>query len=167
MPQEQTVGATEAEVGYVGAEVETEIQQFLMDFASTIRSGNIDEIMLYYADDVVAYDMMPPLDFRGVETYRKSWEDCFTNYFQFPVAFDYRDQKIFANGSTYAFCHSLVHMTGKAKKDGREMEAWMRNTLGLKKFGKDWKIIHEHNSVPLEMETGIGLMNLKPAGEFH
>jgi ketosteroid isomerase-like protein len=166
MPQEQIIGATEAEVGFSGQEVGTEIQQFLQEFAATIRSGDIDKIMEFYADDIIAYDMMPPLDFRGVETYRKNWEECFTSYFQFPVIFEYRDQKIFANGP-YAFCHSLSHMSGKGKKDGKEMEAWMRTTIGLKKFGKSWKIIHEHNSVPLEMETGVGMMNLKPAGEFH
>jgi ketosteroid isomerase-like protein len=166
MPQEQQIGATEAEVGYAGEQSEIEIQQFLQDFAATIRSGDIDKIMSFYADDIVAYDMIPPLDFRGVETYRKSWEECFTSYFQFPVIYDYRDQKIFSSGD-YAFCHSLVHMTGKAKKDGKEVECWTRNTVGLKKFGKNWKIIHEHNSVPLEAETGIGLMNLKPAGQFH
>ena len=41
---------------------------------------NIPAIMSIYAPDVVAYDMTPPLRFRGIDAYRKDYEDYFDAY---------------------------------------------------------------------------------------
>lgn len=138
-----------------------EVKKIFSDFAAAIRSGKLDEIMDFYDRSIVAFDMMPPLQFIGLNKYQKSWDECFTSYFEFPVQFEYVEQNIEV-ADDIAFSHSLVHMSGAAKKDGEKMEAWMRNTTCLKKLDGAWKITHEHNSVPLELETGKGMMNLKP-----
>lgn len=142
-----------------------DVRTHLVKFAAAIRGGNIEEIMSFYAPDIVAFDMMPPLEFRGLASYRKTWEDCFTNYFEFPVEFEFVEQQIFVEGDV-AFTYALIHTRGTGK-DGRVLESWIRNTSCLRKFDGSWLISHEHNSVPLESETGKGLMNLKPYGLAH
>lgn len=139
---------------------EQDIKKLLIDFSAAIRSGQIEKIMEFYDREVVAFDMMPPLQILGTYRYQKTWEECFTNYFEFPVQFEYAEQVVYVHGDV-AYTHSLIHMSGKSK-DGKSMESWMRNTTCLRKVQGTWKITHEHNSVPLEMETGKGMMDLKP-----
>ena len=142
-----------------------EVYQTLENFAEAIRGGDIKKIMSFYAEEVIAYDMMPPLEFTNKDKYQKSWEECFTSYFKFPVHFDYEKQK-FAIEGDIAFTHALVHMSGESKS-GEKMNSWMRNTTCLKKFGAKWLITHEHNSVPLDMNTTKGLMDLRPENLLH
>ena len=39
---------------------------------------------------------------------------------------------------------------------------WLRYTEGLKKIGGQWRVVHEHISVPADMATGKAVMDLKP-----
>ena len=142
-----------------------EVYQTLENFAEAIRIGNIEHIMSFYSDDVVAYDMMPPLEFTGKDNYQKSWEDCFSNQFKFPIHFDYEKQKISIEGNV-AFTHALVHMIGEPQFGENKLEMWMRNTTCLKKFGDKWLITHEHNSIPVDSELK-GLANLHPLNLLH
>ncbi len=141
-----------------------EIYQTMESFAEAIREGDIKHIMSFYADDVIAYDMMPPLEFSGKDKYEKSWQECFTSYFKFPVNFDYEKQKFTIEGNV-ALTHALVHMSGESK-DGEKMNMWMRNTTCLKKTGDKWLITHEHNSIPMDKEMK-GLVDLRPENYLH
>jgi len=141
-----------------------EVYQTMESFAEAIREGDIKHIMSFYSDEVVAYDMMPPLEFSGKDKYEKSWQECFTSYFKFPLNFDYEKQKFSIEGNV-AFTHALVHMSGESK-DGEKMDMWMRNTTCLKKSGDKWLIIHEHNSIPMDNEMK-GLTNLHPENYLH
>ena len=140
---------------------EAAIRAYLNEFATAIRSGDSARIMSFYAEDIVAFDMMPPLEFKSKSAYQKeAWEDCFTRFFEFPVDFEYHDLRVHADGDV-AFAHSLVHMKGRAKS-GETMESWLRNTTCLQRMDGHWQITHEHNSVPLDKATGNGLMDLAP-----
>jgi len=41
---------------------------------------------------------------------------------------------------------------------------WVRATLGLRRIEGDWRIVHDHESVPWDPETGKGLTGLEPTG---
>lgn len=142
-----------------------EVYQTLESFAEAIRKGDINHIMSFYADDVIAYDMMPPLEFTGKDKYQKSWQECFTSYFKFPVQFDYEKQKFAIEGDV-AFTHALVHMSGEPKNEEKKVDMWMRNTTCLKKFGDKWLITHEHNSIPLDNDMK-GVTDLRPENLLH
>lgn len=143
-----------------------EVFQTLESFAEAIREGDIKHIMSFYSDDMISYDMMPPLEFTDKGKYQKIWEECFTSYFKFPIHFDYEKQKISVEGDV-AFAHALVHMSGDPLKDGERIDMWMRNTTCLKKSGDKWQIVHEHNSVPLDKDSSKGLMELRPENLLH
>lgn len=145
---------------------ETEIQHFLNDFAAAIRGGNTKEIMSFYADDIVTFDMMPPLQFTDrKELEQKSWNECFTNYFKFPVQYDYSQTRIFADGDV-AFLSALVHFVGTSKGLGEEMENWLRCTMGLRRLNGKWLIAHDHHSVPVD-DNLMALMDLQPEKPIH
>ena len=46
-----------------------------------------------------------------------------------------------------AFCHSLNRLQG-TRTDGQVVDVKMRSTLGFRKVGGEWKIIHAHTSLP-------------------
>lgn len=143
------------------SQAEAELRALLHELAKAIREGDSRKIMSFYADDVRAYDMMPPSQFISKSEYQKqAWEDCFTKVFEFPVDFEQHDLRVHADGDV-AFSHCLIHMKGRTR-DGEMLEAWTRNTMGLQRSDGQWLITHEHNSVPLDKETGIGLMDLAP-----
>jgi ketosteroid isomerase-like protein len=145
---------------------EREIKVFMDGLAEAVRTGELEDISSYYADEIVAFDMMPPLQFKTKEDYQRvAWKECFTDYFTFPVDYDFHQQEISVSGDL-AVVHGLVHMKGKSKKEGADMEAWLRSTVVLKKAGDRWAINHEHTSVPLAMEDAKGLMNLAPDKEL-
>jgi ketosteroid isomerase-like protein len=39
---------------------------------------------------------------------------------------------------------------------------WVRATLGLRRQRDDWKIVHEHDSEPFDMQTFEAPLDLEP-----
>ena len=144
---------------------EDEVHQTLENFAIAVSEGDVDQIMSFYSEDIIAYDMMPPLEFVGKDNYQKSWQECFSKRFKFPIEFNYEKQKIYIEGDV-CFTHALVHMAGEPETGEEKLVMWMRNTTCLKKIGKKWLIIHEHNSIPIDNELK-GLANLHPVNLLH
>jgi ketosteroid isomerase-like protein len=142
----------------VSNDVDSEIRQCTEDFFAAVNSGDIDKIMSFYTPDVVAFDMTPPLQFVGVNAYRKSWENGLGTMKE--IKFEARDYKVFANDDL-AFAHCLSHCTGEMK-NGKKMDMWVRWTGGLRKIGGKWLVAHEQISVPIDMKTDKGIFDLKP-----
>lgn len=138
---------------------EARIRRLFDEWTNAVREKNIETLMCYYAPDIVAYDLIPPMQFKGIDAYRNAWQtgfDCMTG----DVEFETRDVHL-SVGEDIAFCHRLVRMAGTSK-DGENFGCWMRWTTGLNKINGSWRITHEHISVPFDMETDKALMDLKP-----
>jgi ketosteroid isomerase-like protein len=59
--------------------------------------------------------------------------------------------------------HALSHVTGTLK-DKATVDMWFRTTLGFRRIGGRWLIVHEHGSVPFSSESGQASLGLKPEG---
>lgn len=138
---------------------EAQIRRLLDDWAKAVYDRNLDNVMSFYAPDIVAFDVIPPLQFNGIEAYRKNWQmgfDCM----QQPMQFESRDLGL-SIGDDVAFSHRLVHMSG-TMNDGQAFDNYVRWTSCFRKINGRWLITHEHISVPIDMNSGKGLMDLKP-----
>src|ERR1041385_5416049 len=51
-----------------------ELMQMLEDFKKSARDKDINSIMAIYDQDVLAYDIAPPLQYVGATAYRKTWQ---------------------------------------------------------------------------------------------
>ena len=138
---------------------EAQIRQLIDDWVKAVRAKDIDALMTHYAPDSLLFDIMPPLQHKGADAYRKLWEGCFP-YFQGQIGFEIRDLSITV-GDDVAFCHSLSRMSGTTTK-GEEIDNWMRATVCWRKINGKWMVTHEHVSVPIDMETNKALFDLKP-----
>lgn len=110
----------------------------------------IDAMLAHCADDIVVFDMVPPLSHEGADAVRKIWETTL-GAFEPPIDYEIHHLAIEASGDV-AFARSL----------NRFRNNWVRATLGLRKIGGQWKLAHQHVSVPFDMERGKALLDLEP-----
>jgi uncharacterized protein (TIGR02246 family) len=140
---------------------EAEIKALYDRSAKAFEARDVDGIMSVYGpqDSVVAYDIAPPLQYRGKEAYRKDYIE-FLNQFDGPLHVEYRDMRIICSGDV-GFIHALERISGKLKS-GQQSDSWVRATSGVQRIAGHWLIVHDHISVPTDFETGKSLLDLKP-----
>jgi len=104
---------------------ETAIQRFLDDGIRSLRDKNIEGVMSLYAQEVVSFDIVPPLRYMGADAYRKRWEETFSS-FQGPIGYEIHDLTITV-GDDVAFTHSLNRISGTLTT-GQQTDLWLRST---------------------------------------
>jgi len=138
---------------------EARIRKQLEDWAVKFRAKDLDGIMSIYAPDIVSFDAIAQLQFKGLDTYRKHWEACLS-FCQGPITFEIRDMNITV-GDGAAFAYFLTRCGG-TDQSGEEKTSWMRATVCFRKINGEWKVVHEHYSAPFDMESGKALFDLEP-----
>ena len=138
---------------------EAAIQGLLDNAIKSLRDRNIEDLMSLYAQEVVAFDIAPPLRYVGVEAFRKLWEEVFSVY-QGPIHYEIHVLDITV-GDDVAFAYSLNRMSGTLNT-GQKTDYWLRWTACFRKINGKWLIVHHQNSVPVDLETGKALLSLKP-----
>jgi uncharacterized protein (TIGR02246 family) len=135
------------------------IQQLIETYRQAVVAKDVDRVMALYADDVVSFDAVKALQFKGKDAYRAHWEDCM-KMCPGPHIFEFHDIKI-QPGQEVAFAHWLVHCGGTNEK-GETQACWMRGTACYRQQEGQWRIVHEHWSAPFDMQSGATLFNLEP-----
>jgi len=138
---------------------EPEIRQWLNDWTAAFQTRNLDAISALYAPDVVAYDVIPPLQYVGKDVYMKDWKDFFGE-FNGPLKNEMKDCHIQISGNL-ATVECLELLSGTTTK-GKTINSWSRVTSILRKDNGKWLDIHDHASYPADDATGKALMDLKP-----
>lgn len=145
-------------VATVERDAEQEIRAALDNFLKTVSAKDVDAIMAFYASDVVAYDAIAALQFKGAEAYGEHWRQCLSACGALSMAAS--DIHIAAVGDL-ATCHYLHRCAGVDEK-GEGQACWMRATVVWRRQDGDWKIIHDHYSAPFDPESGQAMMGLVP-----
>jgi uncharacterized protein (TIGR02246 family) len=138
---------------------EAAIRELIDGFVKAIRAKDIHGVMSVFAPEVVSFDLGPPLQHGGGETFKKRWQELFES-FQGPIDYEVRDLSITA-GDDVAFSHSLNRMSG-TMMNGLKTDRWLRWTACYRKLNGKWLIIHEQVSVPVDMRNGKAMLDLKP-----
>jgi ketosteroid isomerase-like protein len=82
-----------------------------------------------------------------MEAYKKTW-DLFFQYHKPTQAFDIEELAITA-GEDVAFAIALMRCGPGASSDPADADGFLfRLTIGLRKIDGDWRVTHEHHSVP-------------------
>ena len=140
---------------------EATIRQLLDEYSDAIAAKDAETAHSYYADDLVCFDLAPPLclsgeralDPKDLRTWLASWRG--------PIHTEGRDLHV-AVGGDLAFAYGLRHMTG-TKKSGEKVDVWFRATCGMRREKGEWKIFHLHNSVPFYMDgSARAALDLEP-----
>jgi uncharacterized protein (TIGR02246 family) len=138
---------------------ESEVRRAIERWGVALRAKDAAAMSAGYSPDVVVFDLVPPLRSIGTDAYREKLEAWLAS-FRGPVGFEMRELDI-AVGDDVAFSRSLNHVTG-TRSSGETIDVWVRVTLGFRKLGGRWWVVHEHDSVPLDMQTGKASLDLEP-----
>lgn len=138
-----------------------EVKALYDRWTKAFEARDLEAVMACYApsDEVVAYDVTPPLQYRGTATYRKDYQDYFDAYAG-PLRVEYRNMRIMSSGDLGVF-QALERITGRLKSGGR-VDIWLRVTSIARRIGGQWLIVHDHVSVPADLATGKALQHLTP-----
>jgi uncharacterized protein len=137
---------------------ESEVHTLLDSYFDAVRASDLERIAAHYAPDVVAYDAIAKLEFRGVDAYRSHWKACLAMCQN--MVFE-PHQPVIAAAGDVAFAHCLMRCGG-TDADGNEQTGWMRASFALRSRGGLWLIVHEHYSAPFDPESWKALLDLKP-----
>ncbi len=138
---------------------EAEVRAVLDGWLEAVRTEDVDRICAYYAADLRAFDAVSRLRFEGRESYREHWGVCLAAA-PGPMVFELHDVRIEVDGAL-AFSHFLSRC-GVIEKDNAEKTSWFRGTQCYRRTADGWEIVHEHFSLPFDMETGAMLFDATP-----
>jgi ketosteroid isomerase-like protein len=120
---------------------EIQIRELINDWAKATREGDDDAVLSNHASDVLIFDVLAPLQYKGVLAYRKSWAEWRPTD-EGEALFEIHELGITA-GETVAFAHCLIECGKKPNSD------WVRATFCLQKSDGKWMITHQHGSMPV------------------
>jgi ketosteroid isomerase-like protein len=77
-----------------------------------------------------------------------------------PLGYEIRELTITV-GDDVAFARSFNRISGTLK-NGDRADYWVRWTTCFRKIDGHWVIVHDQVSVPIDVKTGRGLLDLEP-----
>jgi uncharacterized protein (TIGR02246 family) len=136
---------------------ESQIRECLNQWTRALHAKDLGALTALYAPDAVAFDLMPPsqVDFSH---YRKNLERWLTGM-SGPIEYEIHDLRVTMSDDV-AFSHNLSHVTG-TRTNGEKADYWVRVTVGFQKRNGQWLVIHDHVSMPFDMETGKAVRDLR------
>ncbi|WP_131671182.1 YybH family protein [Pseudomonas parakoreensis] len=137
----------------------TEIQALINTYREAVMTKNVDKVIALYADDIVSFDAIKALQFKGKAAYRAHWEACM-EMCPGPHVFEFHEIAIEA-ADNLAFAHWVTHCGGTNDK-GETQSCWMRATACYRPVNGTWKIVHEHWSAPFDPMSGSTLFDVQP-----
>lgn len=124
-----------------------------------IRAKDLEVLRPLYATDIVSFDVDPPLQHVGVEAKLKNWAKAFT-FFQ-DMNYEIRDLTLTV-GDDVAFGHGFGRISGTLKNGTATSGMWVRVTICFRKLDGNWLITHDQASVPFDIASGKGVVDLEP-----
>lgn len=125
---------------------ESAIREVLEDWARATREGRRDDVLANHQDDLVLFDVLPPMKYESAAAYRDSWDDWQPDA-RGEIRFELEELSITA-GEEVGFAFGLLQCGGTLP-DGRTFRDTVRVTFCLCKRNGGWKVAHQHVSKPV------------------
>ncbi len=140
---------------------EAKIRALENKFAAAFVAKDVNAIMSVYlpSETLFVFDVVPRRQYVGAKAYRKDWEDYLATL-KGPVQFQISDLSVAADGYL-GWGHSIQHVSGTDTK-GQPVDLTVRVTDVYRKIKGNWLIVHEHVSVPVDLDTGKPDLSSKP-----
>ncbi len=138
------------------------IRQRVEDAVKALNAKDIDGLMSLYAPDIVSFDIAPhfgALRYAGADNKRRAWQEALDT-FTGPFAYEVYDLNVTTHGEL-AFVHSLNHLNATLAS-GQITDLWLRWTACLRRIDGVWLIVHDHVSVPADLEYGHAVLSITP-----
>jgi PhnB protein len=126
---------------------EAVIRDLIAKWASAVENKDAEKIVEAYAPDAILYDVAFPV--HGKDAIKALWERCFP---YFPGAFrsEHEDLSVTVEGDI-AIAHGF-HRFIPDEPHHPCGQFISRVTAVFRRIGGEWRVIHEHVSIPFQME---------------
>jgi ketosteroid isomerase-like protein len=138
---------------------EAQIRELVEGRVAAVRAKDVNGAVAGIAPDVVSFDVVKPLRRVGSGDMKKRVEEWFAS-FESQIGFEIRDLTISASEDV-AFSHGLHRYSGTLA-GGAVIDMWVRATACYRKIDGKWMLVHEHQSVPFDGQTGAASLDLEP-----
>ncbi|WP_447593970.1 YybH family protein [Aquipseudomonas campi] len=138
---------------------QTELAALVDSWVKGNLAKDVEAIIRHYSDDVLAFDAILQLQFKGRAAYKAHWQSCM-EMCGGPTTFKVRELQQEADGAL-GVGHFIAYCGG-SDAEGNSQGCWLRVTQVYRRIGGAWKIAHEHFSVPFDPQSGAALFELQP-----
>lgn len=138
---------------------EAELRQHIDKVVAALRAKDLEALKQLYTTDVVSFDVEPPLQHVGIAAKLENWAKVFL-FFE-SVTYEVRDPT-FTVGDDVAYGHAFARLRGTLKNGAATSGMWVRVSYGMRKIDGTWLIAHDQVSVPLDIASGKGVVDLEP-----
>ncbi|TFD52954.1 SgcJ/EcaC family oxidoreductase [Cryobacterium frigoriphilum] len=132
------------------------VTQALDAYAAAVAAQDVDGFVALYDDDVVVYDSWGQWQYSGLSAWRGMVTDWFGSLGSDTVEVVFADVQTMVSREV-AFGHAAVTFTAISARGERTRSMTNRLTINLARNDDAWKIVHEHSSLPIDMETGAAI----------
>jgi uncharacterized protein (TIGR02246 family) len=124
---------------------QAEIRDLIESWARSVRSLDLEGAVANHAEDMLMFDVPPPVQIRGIDAYRRTWLPFF-DWLKAGGSFDIVWLDITA-GEDVAYATAVLRC-GRTDELALDPEPRLRLTVGLRREDGRWLIAHEHHSYP-------------------
>ena len=124
---------------------EQQIRELIERWVAAVQAGDLGGVLADHSDDIVMFDVPPPNEVRGIESYGKTWPPFF-EWLRRGAVFELVSLEV-TEGEDVAFATALLRC-GTGEDLRADPGNRLRLTLGLRKEGDRWIVAHEHHSFP-------------------
>jgi len=129
--------------------------------ATAVQAKDANAILANYVtgDELLVFDAIPPRQYQGWKAYRDDWQGVLDQCADSPKM-EITDLAVEVEGPL-AYSHSIQHFACTGAK-GSAVGLTMRTTDIYRRIGGKWLVVHEHNSVPVDLATAKADLSSKP-----
>jgi ketosteroid isomerase-like protein len=134
------------------------ILQVLDDYKAAVLAKDLDAFIALYDEDVRVFDMWGAWSYNGIASWRDMVARWFGSLGTERVVVDFSDPQTIV-AQDLAVVHAFVTYQA-VTADGVALRSLdNRLTMTLRQRGGGWKVVHEHTSSPLDVETAKVIFN--------
>jgi ketosteroid isomerase-like protein len=139
-----------------------EIEAVVRERVAAVHAKDLATLAAREHPDVHAYNLLPPLQLHGAEEVLAQTRTWFASY-PGTIGYEIRDLHVDVDGDLgYA---AFLYQVSGTLASGDEVSMWVRATVVLRRddgAARRWRIVHDHESVPFDPETGLARLDLQP-----
>ena len=141
----------------------SKVQDVLETYKTAVYEKDAEKFLSMYAPEMHIYDCWGKWEVKDLFSWKKNVAEWFNGLNEDGVLLkvDFRDLVV-EEDSNLTIVYCTVTFTAHKEEAGEQLRQMTnRFTYGLKKVNESWFIAHEHSSLPINIETGKGIFNMK------
>ncbi|TXN30049.1 YybH family protein [Lacisediminihabitans profunda] len=137
---------------------DTPVGRTLAAYAAAVNAKDVDAFAALYDDDVHIFDSWGQWQYSGIDEWRAMATGWFESLGDETVEVGFADLRS-TIGDDVAFGHAAVTFTGISATGERQRAMTNRLSIGLQRKDGAWRVVHEHTSLPIDLESGSAIFS--------